>query len=126
MKLTDKKAISIYKRLKCYDLVESIDSYPEDERDGRSDLQFLADEISYYRSCFEEDGHCFNDDLQNSKDLLRETKNGKVISLDIHTFKSKRGYTPIDIERAKETIQEYDQLKRYDKKLRDLGYYGSY
>lgn len=125
MKLTDKKAINIYNRLKTYELIESIDDYPENERDGRDDLQFLADEISYFRSMFEEDT-IFKDSLDDARALLRETKNGKLIPLDTKTFKPKRGYYPSDIESAKGVVAQYKQLQYYEKRLKDMGYYGSY
>lgn len=126
MKLTDKKAISIYKRLKMSELIESIDEYPEDERDGRNDLQILTDEINYFRSCFEEDGHAFKESLDDAKELLRETKNGTSIPLDPRTLKPKYGYYPSDIQIAKDVISEYKQLQYYEKRLRDMGYFGKW
>lgn len=126
MKLTDQKAINIYKRLKCAELVESIDNYPEDERDGRNDLQFLADEISYFRSNYEESGHCFYDSLNEARELLRETRNGKKIPLDPKTLKPKRGYYPTDIQIAKDVIAEYKQLQYYENQLNKKGYYGKW
>lgn len=126
MKLTDQKAINIYKRLKMIELIESIDDYPENERDGRSDLQFLVDEISYFRSNFEEDGHVLKEDLDHARRLLRKTKNGTVISVDPVTFKPKRGYWPSDIETAKSTIAEYKQLQYYEKRLNAMGYFGKW
>ena len=126
MILTDKKAISIYKRLKMAELVESIDDYPEDERDGRDDLQFLADEISYFRSCYEEDGHTFCESLEQARELLRETRNGKNIPLDPRTLKPKYGYYPSDIDSAKSIIAEYKQLQYYENHLKQTGYFGKW
>lgn len=126
MKLTNKTALSIYNRLKVAELVESIDDYPESQRDGRDDLQFLADEISYFRSMFEEDNTIFKESLDNARALLRETKNGKVIPLDPKTFQPKRGYKPYNIEDAKYVVAQYKQLQYYEKRLKDMGYYGSY
>jgi hypothetical protein len=126
MTLKDKQAINIYKRLKCYDLIENIDEYPEDERDGRSDMQFLIDEISYCKSCFEEEGHLFNYELIEARKKLRITENGKAIPFDINTLGPKKGYFPHDIERAKNVVAEYKQLGYYIKRLNNLGYYGFY
>lgn len=126
MKLTDQKAINIYKRLKMSELIESIDEYPENERNGRNDLQFLADEINYFRSCYEEDGHSFKESLDLAKELLRETKNGKNIPLDPRTLKPKYGYYPHDILTAKNIIAEYKQLQYYEKRLKDMGYFGKW
>lgn len=126
MNLTDKQAIKIYKRLKMSELVESIDSYPENERDGRSDMQFLADEISYFRSCYEEEGHAFKDDLEDAISLLTETKNGKIVKINPKTLKPMRGYWPSDIEVAKSIYAEYRQLVYYCARLKDLGYCGKW
>lgn len=46
MNITDKTVLSELKRIRCGELNESIDGYPEDERDGRSDMQVFADELS--------------------------------------------------------------------------------
>lgn len=126
MTLTDQKAIKIYNRLKLSDLLESIDEYPEDERDGRNDLQVLADEISYFRYMFETDGYSLNTELVNSKKLLRETRNGIAIPLNPKTLKIKRGYYPFDIEHARNVIFEYKQIKYYEKRLNSLGYFGQW
>lgn len=126
MIFTDKKAISIFKRLKMAELIDSIKEYPEDERDGRNDLQFLADEISYFKSCYEEDGHVYYDSLTQARELLRKTKNGKILPIDPRTMKYKRGYYPVDIEIAKSIISEYNQLGYYKKRLLDIGYTGKW
>jgi hypothetical protein len=123
MKFTDKNAIRMLEKVRCYDLQESIDNYPEDEGDGRSDMQILADEAGYIYSCYSEDGHVFCDDLAEAKRKLRETKNGKVIPVDKRTLKPKYGYNPTDIQIARDTIQEYKRLERLVIRLDKMGYH---
>lgn len=124
MNITDKKALKILKRASSSLLDEFVEEYPEKERDGRSDLEFIADEISYHISCYNEDGHVWKDDLEEAREKLRETKNGKFIPLDAKTMKPKHGYWPSDIDIAKSTVNEYKRLVRLLKELQNEGIYG--
>lgn len=126
MKITDPKVIQIIKRLNDSILTETIESYPDNERDGRSDMEFLADEISYQISLYNEDGHNWKEDLKEARRKLRETWNGKVIPLDKDTFKPKRGYSQTDIQWCKDMVNGYLRLVRAMKRLQDKGFYGSW
>lgn len=121
MKLTDKQALREQRLVNSADLDESVSNYPEDERDGRSDLQFIADEVSYLISCYEEDGHVLHDDLWWARDILRETNNGKFIPL---TSSLKPKYRPSDITTSRNVINEYRRLKSCMKRLNAKGIYG--
>lgn len=112
MILTNPEVLKALHKVACEELYESIEYYPEDERDGRDDWQMLADEAGYILSCYEEDGHCFKDDLEWAREKLRETKHGKIIPLDPQTFKPLRGYYPSDIDSAESVVKEYNALKR--------------
>lgn len=124
MKITDKIALREMKLVRCPDLDETVALYPEDERDGRSDLQFLADEVSYIRSCYEENGHVFCDDLERAREILRVTKNGKVMPLWPNSLIPM--YNKRDIENARYTINEYRRIRGCERRLRERGYYGSW
>lgn len=124
MKITDKKVLQWIKALDILPFTEDIEEYPEDERDGRSDIEFFTDELSYFISLCEEDEHTWNDELKDARRILRETKNGRVIPVDPQTFQPKYGYRELDIERAKQTVSEYSRMKYRYKKLNELGYYG--
>lgn len=127
MKLHDEQAIKLLKKLRPSEvLLETIDEYPDDERDGRSDLEFLMDEISYYYSLHMEDGHCYHDDYEDAKRKLRETKHGKSIPVDIRTMRPMPGYWPSDIEACKNVVNEVARIQRLGKKLQGMGYYGSW
>ena len=123
MKLTDKEVIKTLKKARLYEVEEMIDTYPEDERDGRNDWQMLADEAGYFYSCFLEDGHCFKDDLAEAREKLRRTKFGKTIPLDCRTLKPLYGYWPSDIQAAKDAVNEFNRAKNLVKRLEKLGYY---
>ena len=124
MKIKDKQVLKWLKSIGCLELDERIADYPEDERDGRSDVQFFADELGDALDNYNEDGHCGNEDLEQSRELLRKTKNGKCIPLDPKTLRPKYGYRPSDIESAKNTVNEYRRMVyRYDQ-LKKAGIYG--
>ena len=122
MKITDKVALAELKKVNSGLLYDTVNDYPDDERDGRSDLEFLADEVSWHLSCYNEDGHYWKEDLDEAKEILKETKNGKVIPLFTDTLKPV--YSSWKIDRAKEQIKEYRRLVNCMKRLNAKGYYG--
>lgn len=126
MKLTDKNVLKWLKAIKCYDLEEMIDYISESDIEGRSDMQIFTDELSYCISNYNEDGHTWHDDLEHSRELLRETKQGKVIPYDSKTLKPKNGYYPSDISIAKKVVNEYKRMLYRYKQLNKLGYYGKW
>lgn len=78
MKITDPKAKRIFNSLKCYECKESIESYPEDERDGRSDIELIREDIEYFLYMFEEVEGVYSADLEEAREIKRRTKNYKV------------------------------------------------
>lgn len=76
MKITDKVVIRELNTVRSLDLEESISNYPESERDGRSDMQFLADEVSYQISLYKEET-ATAEEYEEAQRFLRETSNGK-------------------------------------------------
>lgn len=124
MKITDKYVIKELNRVRSFDLEESIETYPEDERDDRSDLQVLADETSWLLSNYEEDGHVLCDLLEESKEILRETKNGKVIPLWASTLQPK--WRQRDIQMSRDIINEHRRLKNLMKRLNALNVWGKW
>ena len=122
MKITDKQVLKELKRVRSCELDMSLETYPEDEREGRSDAQVVADEISYILSCFDEDGHVLCDDLEESRRILRETKNGKVSPLWTQSLTPM--YSKSRIESCRDCINEYNRLKNYMKRLNAQGIRG--
>lgn len=122
MKITDKEVKKELNRVRSFELYESMETYPEEEREGRTDIQILADECSYIISNFEEDGHVLCDDLEKAKEIIKETKNGKVMPLWKETLTPV--YSTRDIENARNTINEFRRLKNLMKRLNAKGLYG--
>lgn len=124
MTITDKEVLKELDRVRSYDLREDLNTYPEDERDGRSDMQMLADEVSYILSCYSEEGHCLGDGLRESKEILRETKNGKVIPLWKETLTPM--YRESQIQMSRKIINEHRRLQNLYKRLNDKGFNGKW
>lgn len=109
-----------------YEVECSVAEYPEDERDGRDDFQMLADEAGYVFSCYLEDGHVLHNSLKEARRKLYETRYGKVIPVDSTTFKPLKGYTPSDVQNAKDIVNEYNRTRRFLLKLENMGYYSQW
>lgn len=122
MTITDKKALREIRLANCPELAESVETYPEDQRDGRSDLQFVADEISYFVSMYYEGGTVFSEGLEWAKEVLLETKNGKVMPVFMPSCRPK--YKEWDIIQARNCVNEFRRLTNAKKRLEDAGYYG--
>ena len=67
MILQDKDAKRWLKIANCNELTESIESFPENERDGLSDMQILADEVSYRLSLYTEGGTSTGEEYEESR-----------------------------------------------------------
>lgn len=126
MLVTDKNVKKWLKAIGSERLYEMVETYPENELDGRSEIQLFADELSYLISCYNEDGNYWRDDLEYCKEVLRITKNGKVIPIDSRTFKPLRGYWPHDIETAKSFVNTYRRMSYRYQKLNEAGIYGKW
>ena len=126
MKLTDPKVLKMLKKVCSYELEYQIESYPDDERYGRSDMEFLADEVSYQIMLFHEDECTWKEALQAARALLRKTKYGREIPLDIRTFRPLDGYSQMSIEDAKRFVNEYNRIFNLLKRLQKQGFYGQW
>ena len=122
MKITDKEVITMMDKAKVYEVKESVLSYPDDERDGRSDMQILADEASWLLQKYNTDGWSQNEWLKESRRILRETKHGKEIPLWESTLKPV--YREGDINEAKDCVNGYKRLQNLVKRLEAKGFYG--
>ena len=117
MKITDKEVLRHLRIVRCIGLENSIRDLPEDEVDDRTDLQILIDELEYLLSLYEdESGTCHRKDLEQAREFLKETKNGKEIPLKYLMSYSKTG---IDnkVKDAKDCINEYNRLKKLKNRL---------
>lgn len=122
MRITDRKALSIFNKLKCPELRESIETFPEEEREGKSDLEIIADEIDYFKELFE-DGTIFSEALEEARECLRNTENGKIMPLKVDfdnngNMHIKYKYQKSDVDNAKGIVAQYRQICYYaDKKV---------
>lgn len=126
MKITDKWVLKELDKLNDGMLRENIECYPEDERDGRSDIEVFADEVSYLVSLYHGEGHILEDEYKEAKKLLRETQNGKIIPISASTFRPLPGYNKTDIEEAMEKVRIHDALRAELRKLQKRGVYGAW
>lgn len=124
MIITDAEVLKELKRVRSGELEDSLFDYPDEERDGRSDMQCLADELSWILSNYKESGHSLCEDLQESREILRETKNGKVIPLWASTLKPM--YSPSRIQACRDTINEYKRLLSLLKRIHEKGFRGKW
>lgn len=126
MKITDKVVIRELNTVRSLDLEESISNYPESERDGRSDMQFLADEVSYRISLYKEET-ATAEEYEEAQRFLRETSNGKKMPY-YATFPPKPKYSELGLQNktrlAKDIVNEYRRLQALMKRLNNKGYYG--
>lgn len=124
MKLTDKGAIDALRKVRIYDLERMLDDYPEDERDGRTDWDMIANEAGWLLDGFREDGHANREALEEAKDLIRETKNGTVFPGLLTSIQLKSW--EIKVKDARDLINMVKRLERFVQKLKGMGLYCPY
>ena len=110
MKITDPAVLKILKRANSEELWEYVDSYPEDERDDKTDMELVMDELEYLLWMYEEEGSRQYDNLELSKKIMKDTDNGKSVPVDVPSFRLK--YSPNEISDARATVNEYRRLKK--------------
>lgn len=124
MKITDTNVLKMIKKMNSEKLWIAIKYYPENERDGRSDIQVLADEAGYILSNYRDNACAHYETLKESRRILRETKYGKVIPLSSHSLKPL--YTRLDIMIAKDVVNEYNRFVNLIKRLNSQGIYSEW
>ena len=126
MKITDKEVKRQLNIVNMPELEESVYSYPEDERGGRSDMQILADECSYFVSMYSEGGTVYSDDYENALEYIRETKRGTRFTVDPNNTVKSLARAKNKYEQAKAIVNEYKRLCNLKKRLEAKGYYGKW
>ena len=127
MKLTDKDAIKALNKLGIYELWDMIDCYPENERDGRTDWEMVANEASYLLSCCNEDGHTHKEDLDEAREIIqlarRVARRRGIKVKEVTQFATSYGrvYNWCEIDDAMRNVNEYNRLKRFVDKLDKMG-----
>lgn len=124
MKITDKEVLKELRTVNCSDLEENIKTFPEEEQDGQSEMQILANECCYLVEMYQEDGTLYSEDLEEAREFIKETKNGKSFPLDPNDLKRSLARGQIRYQQAKNTVNEYNRLLSLKKRLASKGYYG--
>ena len=124
MKLTDAEAIKALKKVRCYDLEERLSDYPEEERDGRTDWDMIANEAGWLLDSFHDDSCANYEALEEAKELVRGTKNGTVFpglltSIQLQSYR-------IKVQDARDLINMVNRLARFVQKLKGMGLYCPY
>lgn len=122
MKLTDTDAIKALKKVRILELEEMIRDYPENERDGRSDWDMIANEAGWLLDSYNSYDTCRHEDLEEARDILSKTRYGTVTYL---TFSGKP-YKDYEIQDAKDCVNEYNRLVRFVARLKKMGLYCPY
>lgn len=124
MKLTDTEAIKALKKVRCGDLEQMIEDYPEDERDGRTDWEMIANEAGWLLDGFHDYDHANHEALEDAKECIRRTQNGKVMPLSVVTLKPV--YQPYEVRDARDLINMVNRLTRFVQRLKAMGLYCPY
>ena len=120
MKITDKEVKKIVRYINMAELTESIESFPEEEKKGKTDIEVLESEIEWFLEWgYLDEGTIYYEDLERSREILRETNNGKFIPLN-YEGSSLPKYQNWQIQNAKDTVSEFKRLKRGKEKLNAL------
>ncbi len=125
MIIQDKNVKRWLKIANCMELTESMETFPENERDGKSDLQILADEVSYRLSLYTEEGTCTGEEYKEAVQFLKEVRGGKIPCWN--TIPPTPKYTPIQLQNrtreAKAVVNEYKRLVSLMSRLNEHGYH---
>ena len=124
MKLTDNEAIKALRKVRCYDLEMMLSDYPEDERDGRTDWEMIANEAGWLLDAFNEDENANHEALQEARQILRDTKNGTVFPGLLTSTQVKSWQ--IRVQDARDLINMVNRLTRFVQKLKSMGLYCPY
>lgn len=124
MKLTDQGAIKALKKVRIWDLEQMIEDYPEDEVDGRSDWDMIANEAGWLLDALNEDGNANHDALVEAREIIRDTKNGTVFHGLLTSAQLKT--QQYRVQDARDFINMYNRLTRFVKKLKGMGLYCPY
>ena len=117
MEIKDKEVLKLLNRVNCYDLRNGIELFPEEERDGKSDMEIFLEELDYLLELFEEDS-TLRDDLIEARDFIKKTKNGKVILLngDLSPVYTPSGFDLV-LKRSRDIVNEYNRVMKLAKEL---------
>lgn len=119
MKISDKELKELVDKVNDCDLEENIESFPNDELDGRGELDIVLDEVEWLIYCYEDyddsEGAGFIQGvyLLNAKQLLKDTENGKRFKGLLLSSELQKKME--EVKHARRVIAGYNNLKKlYD------------
>lgn len=116
MEIKNKALMKMIEKANCREVLYRVTEYENDE--NLSEYGFVLEQVEWTVEDFEDDGHCLGEELSEARSLLWETDYGKRIPIDIaRGFRPKIGYDPQTIQRAKDTVNEYNRTKRLYQRL---------
>ena len=115
MKITDKAVLNELKKVLSAELEENLETFPEEERDGKSDMEIFCDEVYYLIDMYIEPGTRQYNDLKWAREIMKKTKRGTVMPLDNRTLYPK--YSQCDVYLASEITNEVKRLKNCTRRL---------
>jgi hypothetical protein len=118
MEFTNKEALRQLKFANSSELNGMIHDYPEDEREGRTDLEMLKNEVDYLLDKYHSSETVQNDELREARKILRLTRNGIPFEANWRTGELKAKYTKGEIQQAHDTVNEFRRLENLEKRLR--------
>ena len=124
MKLTDQEAIKALKRVRICDLDDMLSDYPQDEVDGRTDWEMIANEAGWLLDSFCDYDTANHEALEEAKNLIRQTKNGTVFPGLLTSVQLKSWQ--IRVQDARDLINMVKRLERFVQKLKGMGLYCPY
>lgn len=120
MDITDKYVVKQLEMVNSYDLDEMIESYPEEERNGKSDIQILADEASWVLyGMYLGDGTASNDEYERARLIFRYKNDPFRAFEELRMLPTAR-----DVRQAKELMNEVNRLKSLIRRLNGKEVYG--
>ena len=117
MKLTDPEAIKALNRVNIEELHEMVVNYPQDDVDGRTDWEMIANEAGWLLDSYNSSDTVRNEDLQDAREFIREYNRNNLPVWG-------NGYSRI--EDARRTVNEYNRLVRFVNRLKKMGLYCPY
>lgn len=121
MEIKDKEALRQLKIVKSYELEDMVVNYPEDEREGQTDLQILYGEVDYLLDKYESDETVQNAELKEARRILRQIRNGTPCEFNFRTGQLTPIYSNVRIQEARDRVNEYNRIVNLRKRLRAMG-----
>ena len=114
MKITDKVVLSELKKVRSAELEENLETFPEEERDGKSDLEIFCDEVYYLIDMYIEPGTRQYNNLQWAREIMKKTRRGTIIPVDGNFIPK---YSKCDVDLASEKMEVREMFRGMDLEL---------